>query len=397
MTTGERNNEGRSREKDGSQESRRWVNLLVSGLMSLVLIAGISTVLVLPLLSRGVNLQAGEVSPRTIRAPHQITYESPIRTDRARQQAANAVKRVYDPADPKITQQQIRRAANVLDYIDSIRHDPYATLEQKTSWINQAPELQLPAAVVSDTMALDDLSWQVVSSHTLAVLSEVLRQPIREGLDVIDARRRIPNAVDPALPEAQATIVSALASGFVKPNSFYNEERTNASRADASGSVEAQTHSYEKDEVIVREGERVTPEQLEAVQKMGLLREQVRWDDIGGVVLLVVVIVLVTGLYLRRITHDLWSDRRRLDPAGGGHPGVCRRCGAYGSGVHSAGLSVPGGRGRHVAFGSRRTPFCSCSDLAVEYRGRVPGRRQSGTDSLCSRWRHRGRSIHLAD
>ncbi len=312
MTTGERNNEGRSREKDGSQESRRWVNLLVSGLMSLVLIAGISTVLVLPLLSRGVNLQAGEVSPRTIRAPHQITYESPIRTDRARQQAANAVKRVYDPADPKITQQQIRRAANVLDYIDSIRHDPYATLEQKTSWINQAPELQLPAAVVSDTMALDDLSWQVVSSHTLAVLSEVLRQPIREGLDVIDARRRIPNAVDPALPEAQATIVSALASGFVKPNSFYNEERTNASRADASGSVEAQTHSYEKDEVIVREGERVTPEQLEAVQKMGLLREQVRWDDIGGVVLLVVVIVLVTGLYLRRITHDLWSDRRRL-------------------------------------------------------------------------------------
>jgi len=311
MTMGERNNE-QAREKDDSSGSRRWANLLLSVLVSLALVAGLSAILVLPFLSRGVNLQAGEVSPRTIRAPRQVTYESAIRTERARQQAANAVKKVYDAADPKITQQQIRRATRVLDYIDTIRHDPYATLEQKALWVNQVPELQLPTAVVSDVMALDDQSWQVVSSHTLAVLSQVLRQPIREGLDVIEARRRIPNAVDPTLPETEATIVSALASSFIKPNSFYDEERTNAERAAAREAVPVQTHSYEKDEVMVREGERVTAEQLEAMQAMGLLRQQVRWDDIGGVVLLVVVIVLMMGLYLRRLTQDLWSNRRRL-------------------------------------------------------------------------------------
>ncbi len=312
MTTGVRNNARGAREQGGPSESRRWVYLLVSALMSFALVAGISTVLVLPLLSRGVNLEAGEVSPRTIRAPRQITYESAIRTERARQQAANAVLGIYDPADPKVTQQQIRRAARVLDYIDSIRHDPYATLEQKTLWINQVPELQLPASIVSDTMALDDQSWQLVSSHTLAVVSQVLRQPIREGLDVIKVRQRIPNTVDPSLPEREATIVSALASGFVVPNSFYNAERTEAERAAAREAVPVQMHSYEKDEVIVREGERVKPEQLEAVQALGLLKQQVRWEDIGGVVLLVIVVTLVTGLYLRRLTHDLWSNQRRL-------------------------------------------------------------------------------------
>lgn len=312
MMTGERNGTRRSRDEGGASSAKDWVSLLISGLLGFALIGGLSVVLVVPLLSRGVNLEAGEVSPRTIRAPRQITYESQVRTERARQQAANSVARIYDPADPRVAQQQIRRAANVLAYIESIRHDPYASLEQKARWINQVPELNLPTEVVSDMMALDDQAWQVVSTHTLAVLSQALRQPIREGLDVLEARRRIPNAVDPTLPEAEAVIVSKLAAGFIQPNSFYNEERTEAERAAARQAVPVQMHTYEKDEVIVREGERVKPEQLEALQAMGLLKQQVRWSDIGGTVLMVVVVVLAMGLYLRRLTSDSWGNQRRL-------------------------------------------------------------------------------------
>ncbi|MFQ5593108.1 MAG: HD family phosphohydrolase [Anaerolineae bacterium] len=312
MTARQQTNSGESQGQNGRAESQNWLNFLVSALSGLALIAGISLILTQPLLSRGVSLEAGEVSPRDFRAPRQITYESDIRTERARQQAANAVPRVYDPADPKVAQEQIRRATEVLDYFGTIRYDPYASLEQKTLWINQMPELQLPEAVVSDTMALDDSSWQVVSTHTLALLSQVLRQPIREGLDVIEARRRIPNAVDPTLPEIEARVVSALVSGFVKANSFYNEEKTEEQRASAREAVPVQTHTYEKEEIIVREGERVSSEQLEALQKVGLIKQRMRWDDVGGVALMVVVIVLVVGLYLRRLTPDLWTSRRRL-------------------------------------------------------------------------------------
>lgn len=312
MTPGQHSNRRGSQEGNGQAKSRNWIRILVSALSSLALVAGIGVILTLPLLSEGVSLEVGEVSPRTIRAPRQITYDSAIRTERARQQAASAVPRVYDPADPKVAQEQIRRATKVLDYIGSIRNDPYASLEQKTLWINQVPELQWPATVVSDTMALDDSSWQVVSTHTLALLSQALRQPIREGLDVIEARRRIPNSVDPTLPETEATVVSALASGFVKANSFYNDEKTEKQRADARESVPVQTHSYEKEEVIVREGERVSAEQLEALQEAGLLKQRVRWDDVGGTALMVVVVALAVGLYLRRLTSDLWSSQRRL-------------------------------------------------------------------------------------
>ena len=160
-------------------------------------------------------------------------------------------------------------------------------------------------------MQLEDQAWQVVSTHTLSVLSEVMRQPIREGLDVIETRRRLPNTVDPTLPEPEATIVSALASGFVEPNKLYNEQRTETEREAAREAVPVQTHTYEKDEVIVREGERVSPEQIEALQAIGLLKQQIRWDDISGVVLIVVIVVSVMGLYLRRLTSDWWSSQRR--------------------------------------------------------------------------------------
>jgi hypothetical protein len=312
MSAGDRDNARRGHEEAGPARFQRWVNLVISASLGLALIVGVSTVLSIPLLSRGVSLEAGAVSPRTIRAPREVTYESDIRTERARQQAANAVARIYKPADPKVAQKQIRRAASVMSYIDSIRHDPYASLEQKALWIKQVPELELPMAVISETMAMDDELWQVVSTHTLAVLSEVLRQPIREGLGVNEARRRTPNAVDPTLPETEATIVGLLAAGFVEPNSFYDEARTEEERAAARAAVPPQTHTYEKDEVIVREGERVTPEQLEALRTLGLLKQQARLDDLAGVILLVIVVSLVVGLYLRRLTLDAWSNQRRL-------------------------------------------------------------------------------------
>lgn len=311
MTPGNRNTREEAHEDDGTPQTQDWLDIAASALLGLALIAGVSAVLALPMLSRGMNLETAEISPRTLRAPREITYDSEIRTERARQQAANAVSRIYEPADPKVAQRQIRRAVVVLDYIETIRHDPYASLEQRTAWINQVPELNLPTTVVSKTMTLDAQTWQVVSTHTLSVLSEVLRQPIREGLDIIEARRRLPNMVDPTLPEAEATIVSAQASGFVKPNSLFNAERTEAERTAAREAVPVQTHSYEKDEVIVREGERVKPEQLEALRALGLLKQQIRWDDIVGITLLIIIVVVAVGFYLQHLTSDLWSNQRR--------------------------------------------------------------------------------------
>lgn len=312
MGAKEREAAGDSRRENGLGRTRDWIGIVTAALLGLILIAGLSAVIALPRLSRGVNLQTGQVSPRTIRAPRDISYPSEIRTERARQQAASAVPRIYQPADPKITQQQIQRATRVLEYIETLRYDPHASIEQKTVWLDETPELNLSADAVEELMALDDQSWQLTRNNTWTVLSQAMRQPIREGIDVTEARRRIPNMVDPTLPETEAGLVGMLASAFIAPNSFYDAERTDAERASERESVPSQVHRYDRDEVIVREGERVLAEQLEALEALGLVKQQVRWDDVAGVVLLVVVLVTGAGMYLSRLIDALWADRRTL-------------------------------------------------------------------------------------
>jgi len=301
-----------SEEAVAPSQKKVWFDRITVIVLALLLISGLSGVAVSPLLSQGVRLEVGEVSSVTIRAPRSITYESKLRTERARQQAADAVPRVYDPPDPRVAQKQIQRAATVLDYIDTVRHDPYASVEEKGIWINQVPELDLPRDVIEDLFNLDDSSWQVVRSETLAVLGQVMRQPLREDTSLVEARRMLPNAVDPTLPENQARIVRSLAAGFIQPNSFYNPERTEERRRAAWEAVPPQMVTYEKDEVIVREGERVTPEQLEALEALGLLRQGVHWGEVAGIVAFMSVIVLALGFYLRRLDAALWQDRRRL-------------------------------------------------------------------------------------
>lgn len=303
---------GDSRPENGVGTTRDWLSRTTVALLGLLLIAGLGAVIALPRVARGVNLQTGQVSPRTIRAPRDISYPSEIRTERARQQAAAAVPRTYRPADPKITQQQIQRATRVLEYIETLRNDPHATLEQKTAWLNTIPELNLPIETVEALMTLNDQSWQLARNNTWTVLSQAMRQPIREGLDVTEARRRVPNMVDPTLPETEAGLVGTLAAAFIAPNSFYDAERTEAERSNARASVPSQMHSYDRDEVIVREGERVLAEQLEALEALGLVKQQVRWDDVAGVVLLVAVLVAGAGMYLSRQIGELWVDRRTL-------------------------------------------------------------------------------------
>src|SRR5438045_439915 len=79
----------------------------------------------------GVTLAPGQVAPVDILAPRSITYESEVLTRLARQSAADSVRDVYDPPNPAVLRQQIQLARNVLDYIDNVRHDSYATAEQQ--------------------------------------------------------------------------------------------------------------------------------------------------------------------------------------------------------------------------------------------------------------------------
>jgi membrane-associated HD superfamily phosphohydrolase len=95
------------------------------------------------------RLEPGQVSSRTILAPDRVTYTSEIQTREAQSRAETQVKDVYDPVDPEIARNQVRQATAVLDYVDTVRHDPYSDVDTKIRWMQSVPNLNLPAQVIS--------------------------------------------------------------------------------------------------------------------------------------------------------------------------------------------------------------------------------------------------------
>lgn len=297
-------------DKSPSKRALTWRVAVRAILLSLLFVMIVSLILVFQLLpTKQVTLEEGEVSPTDIRVPRKTTYVSEIMTEEARARAEADVKDAYDPPDAHIARQQVTRARQVLNYIDSVRHDAYASLEVKIEWISAIPDLDLPPAVISQTLFLSEGDWSEVSDEVVYVIDQVMREEIRES-QLAGAKRALPTKVSLNLSEEEAEIVSELAKNFIKANSFYNKEKTEENRRLARESVEPVGRVLEEGEVVLRAGDIVDPLDLEALAALGLRQAETEWPDIVSAVLFVLAVTIILDLYFLRLRSDFWTNWR---------------------------------------------------------------------------------------
>ena len=298
-----------------SRSSRKgtgaWVRVVLAAL-GLTVVA--TLILAFPLLpSRRLVLEVGDVAPRDIRSPRQISFKSTILTAEQRRRAAEAVEPVYTLPDAEIAREQLERARQIMDYLTSVRADPYATLAQKRAWTLAVPELaDLPPADADALLALPEESWGRVQLEVLDTLGEMMRQGVRED-QLDEARKRVGSLVGLDLSAEETRVTVALVQRLIVPNSFYDAEATRAAQERAREEVEPTFRSIKAGEVIVREGEQVTALDLEALQALGLQQSRTNWADIAGDGILALVGVLLLGVFLARFQPDvLWEGRKLL-------------------------------------------------------------------------------------
>ena len=269
--------------------------------------------LVLPLVLDSVTttLQAGDVSPNDYQAPRTIQYESRVRTEEARLAAENAVTPVYAAPDPMIARRQIERLRSSLQYITIVRDDANSTREQKTEDILALSDISLQPETINKILLLSSARWDAIQQESLSVLEQVLRRSIREQ-DVEPVRRSVPSLVSLALNEEQAALVAELVTVFVKPNSVFNAESTEAAKQSAREAVAPVIEEYKSGEIIVLRGQVVTPAQLEALEQLGLIKVDNPWQDYLGAGALVLIVAAYVRLYFSRRRMQFLFDARSL-------------------------------------------------------------------------------------
>lgn len=294
--------------------TRRWWAWLRLALVGLALTGLGAFVFSFPLLpSDRLAVEEGDVAPQDIRAPRRITYESAIRTSEQQRLAEAAVEPVYTVPDANLARQQLERTRQVLDYLASVRADAIAAPAQRRAWVLAVPELGLLQPASVDTLlALSEESWSRVQLDTLNVVAEMMRRGVRES-GVEEARREVPSLVGLDLSVEEAAVTASLAQWLIVPNSFYDESATETARQQARQAVSPVLCTFEANEVIVREGQRVTAVDLEALRELGLQQPRAGWGDVAAYSGLAATGVVLLGLFLTRFQAGvLWEGRQLL-------------------------------------------------------------------------------------
>lgn len=290
--------------QDAWNAARLW---LVFGLA----LAGITAALSIPISDRQstFGLAAGDVAPQDILAPYSITYTSDVLTEESRQAAAEAVPPAFDPPDSQVARQQLDQLTATVEFIDAVRADQNASLEEKRSDLAAIQALALSSAEVDAILELSDVRWLAVRSESMAVLEQVMRNEIRPS-QLEQARRTVPALVSIAIPEDQAALVVSLGQPFVVANSRLNEQATEAARQRAREADTPVIESYAAGETIVSRGEIVTWRDIEALEHYGLLTEPEPWREIAYRALLVALLCSSLVLFAYRVHPDQIQDVR---------------------------------------------------------------------------------------
>lgn len=253
------------------------------------------------------QLRAGEVAPHDVVAPRQITYESQLLTERARERAAQSVPDQYDSPDGRVRRQQVERAREILNFMTIVRDDEFASPELQTDYLLAIPDLDLTPELVMQILSATPDEWEAVVAETPLALDRIMREEIRES-NITLIRRRVPVQIATDLSERSAAITSALVQALIRPNSLFNQTRTDEMRQRAADEVAVQTVTLERNEVIVRAGDVVTSEHVEALTQIGLLQDDWNWwITLRGAFLTLALLIAMGGTLYRLCPRMLYN------------------------------------------------------------------------------------------
>ncbi len=279
--------------------------------LALLLIVSVSAVLLIRVVPDSVDLRVGEAATRAILAPQSVTYVSRYLTEQQREVAAQQVPPVYSPPDAEVVRRQLAQARGVTDYLDAVRSDAYSSPESRKEAIKGVENLNLSPSAINAILSLDNASWKAVADDVNSVLEQIMRSEVRES-DLADIRRRVPALVSHSLSPAGMEAAVGLIQALIVPNSVYDEAATLERRNKAREQVLPITRSLKRGEAVVREGDLVTPLDLEELEALGLGRPKGGLGRVAGTVLFVGLLVGLLVAYIHRLQPELWSRPRRL-------------------------------------------------------------------------------------
>ncbi len=282
-------------------------------LASVLLIAAMSAILGVDFLPAQTLLEEGRPAPANVQAPRSAQYTSDILTEREREAAADAVEPQYDftiARGVSVAAQQLRELDRKVSPIDAAFVDG-VTAEDRAALLAEVLPGDLDKGVRETLVGLDAERWKAVRSESARVLDTVERSELRDT-ELSTMRDGVAGRFAGDLTVAETALGAALIRPLVVPNSSFDAELTDQARSRAVEGVKDVVKEWQRNETIVRNGDRVDAVAWEAIQKFNLNMGGLDVARLVGFVVLSVLVIALLLTWTWRFRREFWHRNNVL-------------------------------------------------------------------------------------
>ncbi|NLV22121.1 MAG: HDIG domain-containing protein [Syntrophomonadaceae bacterium] len=295
-----------------------WKNQIVRKILALAVFFAITFfVMFSSFIPQQVSLHTDEVSKRDIVSEINAVVVDEKQTAELRQQAASRVQKIYqednyalvnardevngiyasikevlnsDKSDRKDSLQKILKAAN------NTNHPLNVNYKELTQYLLNAN--------------LDDL--EKMETATLSMVDHAMEKPITD-----EALEGTYNEISLQINQlgfapAAENIIDLIAIKTVRPNMIYDQETTEKAMNEARNAVKPVQKNVKAGEIIVREGERVTSEQISVLEQLGIQRSESYALTLIGTILFILLLFFLTLEYIKQNHHKVYNEEKLL-------------------------------------------------------------------------------------
>ncbi|AHY46800.1 HDIG: uncharacterized domain HDIG [Rubrobacter radiotolerans] len=296
---------------------RLYVGLMVGTWLLLTAIVGLNTShLNIFGVREGAGYEVGDVARTDEYASRAITYEDPVATEQARNQAANEVREVYRRSE-EVPEAVVQNVASFFGQVEEIRASDAPPGEQ-TTLVSDASPFALSEDVARSLVFIEDEDLEDVERYTRENLEELYSTvavaedrveeiPSSEVIRLSEARSRLTAAAERDASGEVGTLIEVLSRGFLEPSYVIDRAATERERAEAANAVEPVQSTLQPGELIVARGEVVSREDVAQLEAIGMIQDTDPWQALLGVAIVVGAQLWVARYFLERFGRKMFS------------------------------------------------------------------------------------------
>jgi putative nucleotidyltransferase with HDIG domain len=225
-----------------------------------------------------VTLKPDEVARRNIQSSITSVVVDEAKTEELKKQAAEKVQKVYQEDTYALT--ATRNDINsFFSLVNTIKAGGEGNNDKLKELVDSTNELNLETRYNSNQLA-DYLSntapedLQQMQSTSISIVQGLMKKPITEETleSVFDQAAKQIDQLEYSLQAREIMKIAII--NAIKPNLVFNKEATDKAIKEAMDAVKPVQKTVKAGEIIVREGDRVTAEQISTLEQLGIQRSK---------------------------------------------------------------------------------------------------------------------------